>query len=61
MSKNEFQIGDVVKLKVNAQEFVVSNVIDHMVECVMWDGLSFKIVQVPALDHRLFVKAEQGY
>lgn len=61
MSQNEFQIGDVVKLKVNTQEFVVSNVKDHMIECVMWDGVSCKVITLPMLNHRLFVKVEQGY
>lgn len=58
MPQNEFQIGDVVKLKVSDQKFVVFKVENHMIECAMWSVDSNKIIHTGSYDYRLFTKVE---
>ena len=58
MPQNEFQIGDVVKLKCSDQKFVVYKVENNMIECVMWDVDSKRMIPTSAYDYRLFTKVE---
>ena len=58
MPQNEFQIGDIVKLKVSDQKFVVFKVENHMIDCAMWSVEANKVIHTTAYDYRLFVKID---
>lgn len=58
MTQNEFQIGDVVKLKSSDQKFVVFKVEQHMINCVMWSVDLNRTVETGMYDYHLFIKAD---
>lgn len=59
MPQNEFQVGDVVKLKSSDQKFVVMKVEVNLIDCAYWSIDAHKILHTGNYDYRLFIKVDQ--
>ena len=60
MAKNEFQIGDVVRLKSGGSKMVVDSVSQNVVSCVVWSDKDSKVIKAADnIDYALLEKLDK--